>query len=113
MKGVESVVNPVMIFLLILVVMITLIIIYNNTQSTSSQSFSEASAKNYGCQRLTTAQCEPSTDSIEIPNFDANKNGEVDDTGPLGDTLLELCRNYFDAADDLSCKQNVCGCTPQ
>jgi hypothetical protein len=50
--------------------------------------------------------CKPSTDSIRVKDFDANKNGEINDSG---DTLFELCKNYFNKNTDLECK-DFCDC---
>ncbi|NIM47271.1 MAG: hypothetical protein GTN40_03895 [Candidatus Aenigmarchaeota archaeon] len=49
-----------------------------------------------------------STNSIFIEDFDANRNGELDDK----DTLFELCKNYYGAISDCECKK-VCGCDIQ
>jgi hypothetical protein len=49
--------------------------------------------------------CKPSTNSILVKGFDANKDGNIDNK----DTLFELCKNYFNKTTDLECK-DFCDC---
>jgi len=61
--------------------------------------------KNQGCQKLVKNNCNISTDSILVENFDANKDGKKDSA----DTLFELCKNYYEIETDTVCKR-ICGC---
>jgi len=62
--------------------------------------------KNSACQMLAGMSCSQTASSIPVRGFDANKDGKIDS----GDTLFELCKNYYDISDDLDCKTRICGC---
>jgi len=65
-----------------------------------------------------------STDSILVKDFDANKNGILNDAGGIawnqntdcgpsatsGDNLATLCLCFYEAKTDSDCKTGVCGC---
>ena len=67
------------------------------------------SIKSQACAVLIKANCNISSYSIQIKNFDANKNGETND---VEDTLQALCENYYGASvgSQSHCKK-ICGCT--
>ena len=58
------------------------------------------------CNELEKSDCNVSTYSILIKDFDANKDGKIDST----DTLFELCKNYYGLNTDSDCKNTGCGC---
>jgi len=59
------------------------------------------------CMMLIKGDCDVSTDSISVGDFDADKNGIENDSG---DTLFALCKNYYDLKTDSECKK-MCGCS--
>jgi len=67
----------------------------------------DISAKSNVCNKFIKEMgCEEgSTKDILVDCFDANQNGKFDD----GDTLFELCKNYYEIETDLDCKR-LCGC---
>jgi hypothetical protein len=66
--------------------------------------------KNEACRELVAVKnCNTSTDSIFLKDFDANKNSIKGDSG---DTLFALCQNYFGRYTDSECKI-ICGCNDE
>jgi len=62
--------------------------------------------KNRVCGNLWKNDCKNSTYSILIEDFDANRDGEINND----DTLFELCKNYYGLKTDADCKKIGCGC---
>ncbi len=62
-------------------------------------------AMDEACRMLASKGYESSTDSVLLKDFDANNNGKTNDPE---DTMLELCKNYFDIYTDIDCKK-TCG----
>jgi len=63
--------------------------------------------KAIACIELLNSDCEKSTNSILMKDFDANKDNKTDSA----DTLFELCKNYYGCEDEACCKK-VCRCPP-
>ena len=66
---------------------------------------SSPTSKGLACTELVKSNCEKTTNSIIVKNFDANKDGKIDSS----DTLFELCKNYYGRETDSECKR-VCDC---
>ena len=64
--------------------------------------------KDNSCRMLLTIGCySVNSTSINVTNFDANKDGKIDSN----DTLFELCKNYYGIDNDTECKTRICGCS--
>jgi hypothetical protein len=63
--------------------------------------------KNQYCQELIGKNCNVSTKSILLKDFDANKNGILNETR---DNLFNLCKYYYGCENETCCKINICGC---
>jgi hypothetical protein len=50
--------------------------------------------------RLLINNCNVSTDSILVENFDVNNDGKIDNS----DTLSQLCKKYYGCPDEACCK---------
>jgi len=86
---------------------------------------SPKAAKNKYCSILVNEDCNVSTNSILIENYDANKNGKLEIGGisnpwnpdndcgveaTSGDNLATLCLCYYGIKTDDECKK-LCGCS--
>jgi len=92
-------------FVIIFIIALLFILFYSTCFGCNPKVTSlESTITNY-CVFLTRNDCKDSSNSIIIDDFDANKDGKIDSA----DTLLELCKNYYDIDTDLECKI-MCGC---
>ena len=60
--------------------------------------------KDVACREFLDTGCKDSS-AIRVRNFDTNMNEELDS----GDTLFELCKNFYGTETESQCKR-VCGC---
>jgi len=113
--------------LLVLVIIITavslvLVIKPKEIENYATTQISLENVKGSGCEILLRNNCKDSTNSILINNFDADKDGNVNNTGTgkgdcqttQGDNLFMLCKcyynvNYYDDEEE-NCKV-FCGCS--
>jgi len=108
--------------ILLISFLISLIIINKpETIETESSQISLEDAKSNGCEILLRNNCGISTNSILINDFDADKDGIVNNTGTgtgncgttQGDNLFMLCKCHYDINyyenDEENCKV-FCGC---
>jgi len=124
MKGLELPINILIIIAIAVIVLIALIAMFYPAFSGGSQTVSVESVKSAACQILVTAKnCNEYTKNINITNFDANQNGDLDPgnswvigTSACGsgapansDSLAALCDCYYQINSESKCKA-LCGC---
>ena len=131
MKAAELPINVIIIVVLCLIVLLAIIALFMGVWTPGSGSMSLEGAKNNACQMLlSTGGCGiiDSTKSININNFDADKDGTLNEVGvgtdftcgnkikDAKDNLFMLCKCWYsitganDAEIDSNCKTRVCGC---
>jgi len=112
MKGLELPINVLIIIVLAVIVLIAVVAFFYPSFFSGSQTVGVESAKTQACRSLIAIRC---TDSslVGVINFDANQDGNIWNISSQalanGDTLLELCTNYFQTAVDEECRA-MCGC---
>jgi len=127
MKGLELPINTLIIIVIGLVILLALIAILFGGFNIARPQMSLETAKNDACRQLSTMGCDYGYALIPVNNFDANRNGKVNDptihfkssigddcgAGALesGDNLATLCLCFYNMEEDKECKKNVCGCT--
>jgi hypothetical protein len=125
MKGVELPINVIVIVVLCLVVLLAILALFWGVWTPGVAGISLEAAKNNACQMLlSTGGCglDDSTKTINVNNFDANKDGKFeagngfDDTanackanGGGQDNLYMLCKCWY-LVDETSCKTRICSC---
>ena len=102
MKGIELPINILVIVAIAVIVLLGMVALYFAGWTPFSNSLSYQSVKNDACEELVRTGCGDTT-AINLGNF----NADDDDTDV--DTLQELCENYYNADDQVACR-NVCGC---
>jgi hypothetical protein len=127
MKGVELPINVLIIVAVGLIVLLGIVALFFIGWSPFPATVGLESIKNQACRELVQEwQCKIATADIHIANFDADKDEAVGtvDTGAqddilgtcgnslvtnMGDNLRNLCRCWYNIADENSCKR-ICGC---
>jgi len=128
MKGLELPISALILIVIGVVVLIAFIIFFYPANK-SINVVDLDTAKNFACGTLTNLNCAPSTSSININNFDADRDGNhgADEKGigwswgttcptnpadlNSGDNLASLCAcNYNGITTDDECKQQICNC---
>ena len=123
MKGVELPISTLIVVIVALVVLVAIIGLFYSVWPSGAETVSLEVAKQNACELLSSMGCIPTTDSININNFDADRDGVVRTdvgiaTGSCGDAanpdsandnLYMLCKCYYNA-DEEDCKRQVCYC---
>lgn len=121
--GVELPINVVVIIVMCIIVLLSVMVLFILTWTSGSSTINLQSVKSNACQKLASSNCESDTSSISVENFDANKDGKVneagngvDDTsaacktgGGGDDNLYMLCKCWFSVNEQV-CKNSICGC---
>lgn len=119
LRGVELPINVIVLVVLCIIVLLSVTVLFILTWNPSSGTISLESAKVNTCQKLAMSNCQPSTSSIFVENFDANKDGKLNENGNAvdascsgggDDNLYMLCSCWFGISDEQSCKNSVCDC---
>ena len=131
MKGAELPSNTIVILLICLLIILLIFSLLFGVWNPSKNSVTQEIAKDKACQMLVSLGCFPSASTISIRDFDANKNGKLNDVGspPIiedtsrnwiyndncistlnGDNLASLCVCYYSLYNDVDCKKNLCRC---
>ncbi|MBU5575366.1 MAG: hypothetical protein KQA40_02805 [Candidatus Aenigmarchaeota archaeon] len=110
MKGIELPINLIVIIAIALIALIGVVFLLSGALSTSGSTVSLQAATSQGCQELIrSGKCGEVMKifEIQIKDFDANKNGKINDPifiqGPHGEPVIDpgadglgmLCKNYY------------------
>jgi hypothetical protein len=133
MKGIELPINVLIIIALAIIVLIAVIMMFYGTFNNGSSVMTSDMAKTNACQVLSDKGCTAQTNTITIPDFDADRDGIVgitdatsgwdwDNMNPSGsgcmnkdlptssgDNLASLCACFYSIDTEDKCK-SVCGC---
>ena len=117
-------VNVIIVVVIALIILIAVVVLFMDAWGSPQGSLPLESAKNSACQTFVGLRCAVSTESIAIPNFDADRDGTFglgeEDSGWIfdslcgqvgsgGDNLASLCDCYFDLHSETACK-SLCLC---
>ena len=129
MKGAELPINTLIIIVIAIAILLAIIAIFYNIYNPSKQGITTETAKNNACQMLASLGCSVDTNTIQISDFDADKDGNdgADETGSRvldwsitalcpqaadpGDNLASLCHCYYGMTSESDCKTKVCRCS--
>lgn len=123
MKGVELPINVLVIVAVAVIVLLGVAALFITGFSPFSTISGQESYKNTYCTQLTRGGCTVTTNTIEVNNFDANKDDLItpgtvwDWADPTGedtdiipeDNLAALCYHYYGSRTETACKK-VCVC---
>jgi len=121
MKGVELPINTLIIVVIVLIVFLAILALFFGVWNPGSSVMALESVKSAACQNLVSRGCEYiGTAFIIIKDFDADKDGELDDGsgidgcgetgGPSQDNLYMLCKCFYNTQDEDECKYTICRC---
>ncbi|MHA1686747.1 MAG: hypothetical protein ACTSYD_10125 [Candidatus Heimdallarchaeaceae archaeon] len=110
MKGIEPATTTLVVIVLGATVLVSYLATFSGVWPSQTQGTTLENAKNSACNALLSANCFPSTADIPVRDFDADKDGSIND--PDGsDNLLALCQNYYGVTTEEECKTKVCKCS--
>jgi hypothetical protein len=122
MKGVELPINVIVLVVLALIVLLGILALFFGVWNPGSTGINLEGAKNSACQMLISTNC-VDTSSINVEDFDADRDGTLNEVGPesstnaadcgksgFKDNLAMLCLCWY-GADEADCKTRVCGCS--
>jgi len=125
MKAVELPINVMVIIVICVIVLLAIVALFFGVWNPGKGSITLEAAKNNACQMLVSMGCPSNPESISVRDFDANRNGMVNDAGGIawnagtdcglsattsGDNLASLCVCYYNLLDADSCRKTLCGC---
>lgn len=125
MKGIELPISTLIIIIIALLLLLALLAFFWGVWNPGKGSINLETAKDNACNMLVGTSCNQNTWNVATRDFDANKNGNLNDAGgiawnqntdcgPLettsGDNLAALCVCYYSFYNDNDCKQILCGC---
>jgi hypothetical protein len=125
MKGIELTINTIIILIICLVVFLAVLALLLGMWNPNKESLSLETVKDNACQTLSMMSCNQAPKDIFIRDFDANKNGNVNDlatsdswtyndnclsSAQNGDNLKSLCVCYYGLSSENDCKRNLCNC---
>ena len=126
MKGLDLTISAIILIILALVVLAAGATFFFGVFNPTYAGTNLETAKNAACQTLAGMGCTPNTWTIDVRNFDADKDSGFDSGSghdattacggaPLNDNLFMLCRCYYGISGseteiDSNCKKTVCGC---
>jgi hypothetical protein len=121
MKGVELPINVIVLVVLALIVLLGILALFFGVWPQGSTGINLEGAKNGACQILISTNC-GSPSSVNVKDFDADKDGTLNEVGPessinaadcgkpgFKDNLAMLCLCWY-GANEADCKTRVCGC---
>jgi len=125
MKGVELPINVMVIIVICVIVLLAIVALFFGVWNPFKITTTLETAKNNACQMLVSIGCHH-PENIAVRDFDANKNGTVNDAGGIGsepwvyndncpgtagsgDNLATLCRCYYNIQSSTDCEK-LCGC---
>ena len=120
MKGVSLPINVLVIVVIAVIVLLGIVALYFGGFSPFGAAIGVEGAKNDACGRLVRMGCSSSTGSINVTNFDADMDGNIDPgtetfSGGIltcangNDNLGRLCACYYNRTTDSNCRR-LCGC---
>lgn len=110
-KGIELPINVLVVVAVAVIVLIGMVALYMAGFFPFQKGIGSDAAKNAACNKLLRQNnCAIDTNTIKV-NFDADNDGVI---GGGGDTLENLCINYYgctgsDTDKEICCKK-LCGC---
>jgi len=127
MKGMELPINVMVIIVICVIVLLAIVALFFGVWNPGKGSITLETAKNNACQMLASMGCHQAPESIAVRDFDANRNGALNDQGGIGsepwvyndncpgtagsgDNLATLCLCYYNLLDADSCRKTLCGC---
>jgi hypothetical protein len=135
MKAMELPISTLIVVIIAVLLFLALLALFNGVWNPNKGSMDRETAKNNACQMLVSMRCITMPENIAVHDFDANKNGNLNDPGiapgingpepwnPLfagnpncgtgatsGDNLATLCLCYYNIPDNATCRQTLCGC---
>jgi hypothetical protein len=117
MKGVELPINTLVIVVLAVIVLLGILALYFGVWNSQQGGLTLEGAKNNACRVLLTMNCNQLLENITVNDFDADKDGRLNNPGPgtgaclttQGDNLYMLCKCWYNVNETL-CKTSICGC---
>ena len=106
----ELPINVIVIVVICLVVFLAIIALFLGVWNPGKTTITLEASKTSACQMLVSMGCSQDTNLnlIAINNFDADKDGSINDLDG-SDNLLALCQNWYNVGED-ACKNQVCMC---
>lgn len=111
--------NVLVIALLAIIVLLSVIGLFFSSWLSDSQTINLQSVKTDSC-KLLRGNCKRMLNELEIDNFDADKDGEIDPGFAIGDcsekggtakdNLYMLCKCYY-MLDEDTCRNDLCMCS--
>jgi len=131
MKGMELPINVMVIVVICVIVLLAVVALFFGVWNPFKTTATLETAKNNACQMLVSMGCPSNPESISVRDFDANRNGTVNDDGTgtiswdsnhdcysaaatnnIGDNLASLCVCYYNlkgTTGPTDCEK-LCGC---
>ena len=126
MKGIELPINVLIIVAVAIIVLIALVALFYPNFRSSGTTVNSDIYKSAACQIMIDRHCDVDPQSIEIANFDADKDGQMDsgtdwtfgglmdsNCGTVGeghDNLASLCECFYSIKSPEACRA-LCGCS--
>jgi len=127
MKGIELPISTLIIIIVCIAVLLAIIMFFFGGYNPTRNAVNLETARSIACQKLTSMSCNVNPETIQVADFDADKNGNMNNLGTgstgkcdgsdqPGDNLLMLCKCYYGIDDPVqstreqNCKEKVCNC---
>jgi len=121
MKGAELPINTLIVIVLGVIILVAVIAIFFGPYFQTAGGVNLETAKSNACNMLASLRCNVNTYTIQINNFDANKDGSKNPGEELAyppsclpaggyDNLARLCICYYGITDEDACIHTVCNC---
>lgn len=109
MRGLELPINTMIIIILVLLVLVAVIALLMGVWKPGTAGLNLEQAKGSACQMYVNLGCSGDGKNIAVNNFDADKDGTIENSAAAGDNLSKLATNYYGCTGE-TCIKGLCGC---